>query len=288
MAKILIKGLYTIRGKLINSADVHSFNVCAPNEKKVIVKVVPKKDTIESIQEVEVSNQLLYVMESGEYGNLSEELESELAGLTNYVSMMTRRVLSIIKYCLNQYEIDEELMSSKGTYWSKDGNDWKRISQRLHLVTWVSGIQPINEEGHNRIQSFLDSGYEPFLALRHLHRAQKENNPRHQWIEATIAAELAIKEFLIRYKPDLETLLIELPSPPLDKMYRQVLNHYAKPLPKNIVNELKNGAEIRNRLLHRPSQERIDGQKARNYVDAVAEAIRHLLTTLNPDDKFSV
>lgn len=288
MAKILIKGLYTIIGKLISSADVHSFNVSAPNEKDVIVKMIPTENTIESIQQVEVSKRLLHVMESGRYRNLSEEQESELSGLTNHVSMMTRTVLSIIKYCLNQCEIDEELMSSKGKYWSKDGNDWKRISQRLQVVMWTSGIHPINEEGHNRVQNFLDSGYEPFLALRHLHRAQKESNPRHQWIEATIAAELAIKEFLIRYKPDLETLLIELPAPPLDKMYGQVLNHYAKPLPKSIVNELKNGARIRNKLLHRPSQEKIDGQKARNYVGAVAEAIRHLLTTLNPDDKFSV
>ena len=109
------------------------------------------------------------------------------------------------------------------------------------------------------------------------------------WIEATIAAELAIKEFLIRQRPELETLLLEVPSPPIYKMYRPILKAYGgKTLPREIFKALSDGAEIRNRLVHRPQDEPIDHQKAVDHVSAVAEAIEHLLRILYPKYHLSV
>jgi len=114
-------------------------------------------------------------------------------------------------------------------------------------------------------------------------RARNDSNPRYMWIEATIAAELAIKEFLIRQRPELETLLLEVPSPPIYKMYGAILKAYGgKTLPNKIYKQLSAGAEIRNKLLHRPHDEPIDHQKALDYVSAVAGAIQHLLSILYP------
>lgn len=294
MAKLFIQGVYTILGKMIDSKKTHSFQVALSNKNIVYVDVIPGESPekpeeyiVKSREEVEVSVELFRAMETGKYGSLSEPLKSELSGLTQNVSLATRRVLGLIKYCFNQYDIDERLMSSRGSFWSKDGTDWKRISQRLHVAVSVTGTQVLNDESCKWLQDYIDSEYEPFIALRHLHRARKETTPRHKWIEATIAAELAIKEFLMRRKPELTTLLLEVPSPPLHKMYGPVLTEYAgKALPKGIVSAIKEGAEIRNRLLHRPEEEDIDDQKALNYVSAVAEAIKQLLSILYPRPRY--
>lgn len=294
MAKLFIQGLYTVLGRMRVSRETYSFQVTTSDKSVVYVDVIPGEDPekpeeyiVKSREEVEVSGELFRAMEAGKYGSLSEPLESELSGLTHNVSLAARRVLSLIKYCFNQYDIDEQLMSSKGSFWSKDGADWKRISQKLHVAVSVTGTQVLNDESCKWLQDYIDSEYEPFIALRHLHRARKETTPRHKWIEATIAAELAIKEFLMRRKPELTTLLLEVPSPPLHKMYGPVLTEYAgKALPKGIVSAMQEGAEIRNRLLHRPEEEDIDDQKALNYVSVVAEAIRQLLTILYPRPRY--
>jgi len=222
-------------------------------------------------------------MEAEKYGSLSKELEAELTELTHDVGLAARKVRNLIKYCFNQYEIDEQLMSSKGLFWSKDQTNWKRISTRLRIAISTTSTLDLNEDSCRWIQDYIDSNYQPFLALRHLHRARKESIPRHKWIDATIAAELAIKEFLIRRNPDLSVLLLEVPSPPMHKMYGVVLKEYAATnLDKKIFNALVKGAETRNRLLHRPQDEIIDHQQANNYVSAVSQAIGFLISILYP------
>jgi len=294
MAKLFIQGLYTVSGKILASEKIYSFQVAISDKNMVHVDVILQENEeksweVKSWEEVEVSIGLLKAMEAKKYDSLSNELESELSELTQRVSLAARCVLSLIKYCFNQYDIDEQLMSSKGLFWSKDGANWQRISRRLRIAMSVTGTLNLDKDSCKWLQSYIDSDYQPFLALRHLHRARKESTPRHKWIEATIAAELAIKEFLIRRKPELATLLLEMPSPPLDKMYGTVLTEYGgKALPREIVNAIREGARIRNRLLHRPEEEDIDDQKALDYVEEVAEAIRRLLIILYPKHHLSV
>jgi hypothetical protein len=141
----------------------------------------------------------------------------------------------------------------------------------------------LNENTAKAIQEYLEQGQEPFFALRHLHKAKKEDNPRYKWIDTTIAAELAIKEFLIRLKPEIETLILEVPSPPLHKLYGSVLESFTKQRSPKL-KEIQKGAEVRNKLLHNPKLEDVDGQKASKYVQDVEIAIFHLLTLLYPKD----
>ena len=91
--------------------------------------------------------------------------------------------------------------------------------------------------------------------MRHLHRAKSENIAHHKWIDATIAAELAIKDVLSKANPDLELLLMEMPSPPLVKLYGVILEkHLGEKSP--YLKRIKNGVEIRNRLVHKPYDEK--------------------------------
>ena len=103
------------------------------------------------------------------------------------------------------------------------------------------------------------------------------------WIDSTIAAELAIKEFLIRYRPDWKTLLIELPSPPIHKLYGPVLESLAGEK-SPVLKELQKGSEIRNRLIHRAG-ESVSREEANEYFMNVETAIFHLLALLYPDDE---
>jgi len=66
-------------------------------------------------------------------------------------------------------------------------------------------------ENSDKIQHCIDSGFEPFIALDFLYKAKIEENTKFKWIYATIAAELAIKEFIIRKEPMYEILLYTAP-----------------------------------------------------------------------------
>lgn len=157
------------------------------------------------------------------------------------------------------------------------------FSMLTKLVVDIKNVTPLNEDNAKIIQEYLDNDFQPFLALRHLHRAKNEDNPRYKWIEATIAAGLAIKEFLIRKKPEVEALLIEIPSPPLHKLYGSILESFTgQKSPK--LKELQKGAEIRNKLIHRPKEIDISAQEANKYVQDVEIAIGHLLTMLYPEN----
>ena len=289
MHKIFIKGLYTIMGEIASEKKSIPFQVAVPGKPVISVNVIPKDKQIESLQEIEASNQLLRIMEADDYKGISKELDSELSEISSGITSAARKVIHLIKYCFNQLSINDNLMSIKGEFWSKDGTNWKRLHVPLTVAISMTHTISLKEDSCKWLQEYINSDYQPFLSLRHLHRARNDSNPRYKWIEATIAAELAIKEFLIRQKPELETLLLEVPSPPIYKMYGAILRTYGDiTLPKEISKELANGAEIRNRLLHRPHDEVINHQDANNYVDAVAEAINRLLRVLYPKHHLAV
>jgi len=217
---------------------------------------------------------------------LSQKLQAELSSMESNISKATKKVLYLIKYCLNCPDLNDNLFSSKGVYWSMDKSKWKRIPERTYAIIDEHLFLSLNEITSKSIQNYIENDFEPFFALRHLHRAKEEQNPRHKWIDATIAAELAIKEFLIRLKPDIETLLLEVPSPPIHKLYGPILEYYTnEKSPK--VNKLAKGAETRNKLVHRPKDIHIDAEQANKYTHDVEIAIYHLLTLLYPDDSIN-
>jgi hypothetical protein len=130
----------------------------------------------------------------------------------------------------------------------------------------------------------LDQDFQPFAATAHLHRAANESQPRTRWIEATIAAELAIKEYLVRKEPGLESLLTEIPAPPLSKLFGAVLEAYAG-FRATKLSALSKGAEVRNRLLHRPKGMSVSADDAARYLQDVQFTFFELLSDLYPADE---
>jgi hypothetical protein len=135
---------------------------------------------------------------------------------------------------------------------------------------------PIGERTISSIQKYFDEGQEPFFALKYLHSAMNEKQSNFRWIDATIAAELAIKEFLIRLKPDIEKLILEPPSPPLYKLYGVVFESLTGQKSRKLKG-IREGATKRNRLVHKPTETNIDAQEAHEYIIDIETAIYHSL-----------
>ncbi|MFQ5822189.1 MAG: hypothetical protein ACE5I5_19585 [Candidatus Heimdallarchaeota archaeon] len=287
MMLIHLKGCYTVLGKIRSNSKKYRLRFSVPLEGKpaVIVDVIPDENSVESFDEFEVSKEMWDVLQTdiSDGSKLPSKLQTELSEMKSGILQATRKVLSLIKYCFNQIELHEQLFSIKGIYWSVDKAEWKWVPMIGYATMEPRNFVYLNENTVKAIQEYLEGGHEPFFALRHLHRAKEEGNPCYKWIDATIAAELAIKEFLIRIKPDIETLLLEVPSPPLDKLFGPVLESY-KNVPSPKLKELRKGAKFRNKLIHRPQDIRINRRQSNKYVQDVEIAIYHLLTLLYPKD----
>lgn len=134
----------------------------------------------------------------------------------------------------------------------------------------------LDSEWCEHIQTLLNLHEEPLIAIEHMHEAQRYRGDRFSWIEASIAAELAIKEALVRLEPLVEVLLLEVPSPPIHKLYGPILKKIAGEKSPHVT-ALQRGAEKRNRLVHRPEAVHFGPQEVVDYVGTVERAIWHLL-----------
>jgi hypothetical protein len=252
--------------------------------------------SIKSSCEAEVSEDLLNALQSGinaesKLPNIT--LQEELKRLDHGMRNATNQALHLIKYGLHFSNISESPFSGSSLHWSADGSEWKYISLTIHLQGSIDREEvKLDTETATQIQRYIDTSFAPFFALAPLHRAKNEHDPRYKIIYAAYAAELAIKEFLIEYaKKDgyfpVEPLLLELPSPPLGKLYGEVLKFYTKKgSPK--VDEMVALNKERNSLMHRPPQKEgekeIELAKAEKYVRDAEGAIFHLLYLLYEKD----
>jgi hypothetical protein len=289
--KIYLKGCFTILGRIDSNAEKQRLHFSVPfeNNSEVKVDVIPSENSVESFHEKTISKKMFKILQSDIYdgSKLSSQLQIELSEINVCILQATRKVLNLIKYSFNQSQIEENLFSSKEKYWSLDETEWKRLPVILSSTVDILSKKFLNENSAEIIQKYLNTELnpfsEPFFALRTLHKAKEERNSRYKWIDATIAAELAIKEFLTRFIPKIETLLLEVPSPPLHKLYGSILESFTSVRSPKL-KELQNGAEVRNKLVHGHKNVVIESEKANQYVHDVEAAIYHLLTLLYPND----
>jgi hypothetical protein len=264
----------------------------------------PSPDHIESIYHAEVSDELSDALSTGvtKY-ELPKPLADEISDLFNQINDWTNEVLRYIKYGLNFVELSESPFRpyANREFWSIDGLAWNHCTPEGRVILQGGSVResssemavPLDDKTAPQIQQYIDDNYSPFVSLTYLHRAINEGHPRYKWIYATIAAELAIKEFLVEYTSkdgcaELEPLLLELPSPPLRKLYGSILESYLGER-SPCVGKIDKGAERRNRLLHRPKgkggeQEKVSEQEARQYARQIELALFHLLHQLYQND----
>lgn len=286
--KLFLKGSYTIIGSIKSDPEDGKFlfKLTIDENKDISVTIIPNTNSIEVEYEVEISYDLGELLKSGkiEASEITPELDEEIAKIYKPASQAAQKVTSFIKYWLLNIDIDEGLISIKGIFWSLDRKDWKPLPLKGTASLSIIPIKSLNEDSATTLQEYLEINREPFLALRYIQRAIKENYPPFKWIDATIAAELAIKEFIIRLNPEIETLLLEVPSPPLHILYGSILESFTNERSPKL-KEIAKGVEIRNQLVHKPIDIQISIDEANEYIQDIRIAIYHLLGLLYPDDK---
>ncbi len=251
---------------------------------KVALPVKSEKIYVK-IENYEVPSSLVNELkenDSDEIDDYSEGHQEIICQLSRDLSGAICTVLGHIKYHLFHYDIHEGYVATVSEHWSEDGVDWKIIPSALSVRLLSYRKTSIHPKNAIRIQKSIDEGLLPLMAMRHLHRAVLESENRYKWIDATTAAELAVKEILIRKNPNLKILLETMPSPSLNKLYGDVLHEYmgeASPYK----NKLGKGANVRNKLIHNPNFEDVNDESTDKYVDMVEKAIFHLLSIAYPD-----
>jgi hypothetical protein len=192
-----------------------------------------------------------------------------------------RRVVEAMKYFLiRPHILDNALVMAANFTWSEGDGEKKFVpippeTRTTTMVTYSVGGSAAMQEG-------LDKDYRPLIGMRHLFRAMQEAEPRFRWIDITIALELAIKEALIRKHPEIELLILEMPSPPLTKLYDKIMKHYLSEKSPYLAT-IKTGMETRNKLLHRPDGVDIAEGQAADYLREAHKAINHVFRLLYPD-----
>jgi hypothetical protein len=268
--------------------DRISFIVQISNYPKADVNLFFREERVEIIaNNYPVSSEVIEYLKKKEAPKLKEvstEIRDEISNIHSFLSDCTTRVLSIIKYHLSYIDISEQLFAIKSRHWRIPGLDWKYLPSTLSAVIASHVIPLFDTKTCEEVQKSLNEGIFPLVGMRHLHRAKNESLPHYKWIDATIAAELAIKEVLIRAQPVLEPLINEVPSPPLTKLYGSILESYLGER-SPFLKVIDNGVKIRNRLLHKPTLVMVDRQEAIEYVDNIEGAIFHLLSLLYPTNK---
>ncbi|WP_174732992.1 hypothetical protein [Mesobacillus harenae] len=237
-----------------------------------------------------VSEPLFNALRDG-FDNETFELsqKEELLEVRNIIRQAYKHFMKTTIYLLDWYEMDVNNVGTLKEYkYSYDGDEWFSIPYILigepNATVSVYPSHNITSQTEQIIQKSLNGDFlRSYVALSYLHKAKREQDNRHKWINATIAAELAIKEFLISDKPELRTLIFEVPSPPLHKLYGIVLeSFYGEKSPK--VSELNKGAFKRNSLIHKPNEVLLTSEEVEKYIKDVEQAIFHLYSLIYKDN----
>lgn len=284
--------------------DSFDFTVNVDDERKVEINFAPIRGVFKSVWKVNVSNALYDFFKTGKYKSaettfihdelqithlmsekLVEEFYSDLFDIQYGLFWASERLLKFFKFWLHHTDLTG--VRGLDCFWSEDGINWKPCPLgRSDYIVKIIPVLDIDNENLNEIQKCINginNKYEPFFALDFLHNAINESNPKQRWIYATIAAELAIKEYLIRKDPLLENILIEMQSPPLRILYGKVLEAYGGIKLGVDISDIHYGSEVRNCLVHRPQDIEINPHQAEAYVRIIESAILQLFSSLYPE-----
>jgi hypothetical protein len=135
------------------------------------------------------------------------------------------------------------------------------------------------------IEQLMNAGVPVFFAFNHLYMAYAETDPRFKWINGTIAAEHAFKEFLPLLDSRTKSIMDYVPSPPIERLYKNVLEAYAGRA-SGMYKQLQNGAKTRDDLIHKPATPPPDLTATNTYLHQVEVAIFELYTFLYPGNPF--
>ena len=254
----------------------YSFSVIKSGQ-NVDVKLLQDGKTIEAESSLGFFKpNIRQVLKTNDYDKLNEREKTELYDITYPIREAVRQFAGLLKQELHRYDINDELIGNPSYEWSLGDNQWFSIPQGLMMNDGFSSLGNLNAITAKSLQKLLSENEEALVATSYLHQARNSMNRRYQWIYATMAAELAIKEILVRIEPKLQVILEALPSPPLNKLYGDVLESVSG-VRSTSLSKMQKGAQKRNQLVHNPKSSAPNFDEVNEYIDFIEDSIKWLL-----------
>lgn len=275
--QIQIKGVFKPRGK--DEIDLHPGKEISIRKGQLTfsIKTGDKQFTLIEIHELDEAS-VAYLEDAKNKLPRNEAIEALFIKLKSDAT----NILKSLKYFYGIYRFDERLFMTESYTWSKNGKDWNSVPDKRE-TKWIPGsaLYVLPDNLFALLLKCQEEGITPFYAFDHLHKAfADEFNARHQWVNATIALELAFKEFLGRYDSRTIFLIENVPSPPLHKLYKNVLKDYTGE-ESPYVSIIRKGVETRNELVHHPGSPGPTHKDTLIYLHQCECAILHLYTLLH-------
>lgn len=244
------------------------------------MKLLQDGKTIKAKSVVDFFNpNILQILRTNDYDKLSDGEKTELSDITDPIREAVRQFAGLLKQELHRYDINDELIDNSHYEWSLGDNQWFLIPQELRatLIALYS-LDNLDAITAKSLQEVLFENEEALVATSYLHQARNSENGRYQWIYATMAAELAIKEILVRIEPKLQVIVETFPSPPLDGLYGDVLRKIAGVKSTEADRKtLRDGARRRNHLVHNPRSHTPTLKEVNEYINFIEGRVRWLL-----------
>lgn len=168
--------------------------------------------------------------------------------------------------------------------WSMNNETWYPVVLHITLSPANSVILRVRDHIRKEIEDYAKDDRLRIVSHELFQEAweQRHMNPRSALVIGIAAAESGLKQCIMNLVPQTEWLLDNLPSPPLDKMLTQYLPQlcpeYGK-LPKILRNEIIEGVEERNKVIHSGSFKNVDFPYAK--LEGILLAVQDLLWILD-------
>ena len=271
---LIRKGSYSI---IVDESLKDYTFIVSEDDQSVSVRLLQDGKTIEAESVVDsFEPNILQILGTSDYDKLNDGEKKQISDITRPIREAVRQFAGLLKQELHRYDVSDELIGNAHHEWSLDGNQWFRVPYGLSMQIRTSSLGNLNTATAKSLQELLSGNEEALVATSYLHQAMNSDNRRYQWIYATMAAELAIKEILVRIEPKVQVILEELPSPPLQKLYGDVLESIAG-VKSNGLNTLQNGARKRNQLVHNPNSPTPTFSEVNEYINFIEDRIKWLL-----------
>ncbi len=265
-------------GSIIVDQSLENYTfVVSKGDQSVRLRLLQDGKTIEAESVVDsFEPYILQILRTSDYDKLNDGEKKQLSDITRAIREAVRQFAGLLKQELHRYDVSDELIGNAHHEWSLDGNQWLRVPSGLSVQGWTTSLGNLDATTAKSLQELLSGNEEILVATSYLHQARNSHNRRYQWIYATMAAELAIKEILVRVEPKLQVILQELPSPPLHKLYGDVLESVAG-VRSNSLSTLQGGARRRNQLVHNPNSPTPPLKEVDEYICFIEDRVKWLL-----------
>ena len=195
-----------------------------------------------------------------------------------------RRALKVIRWRQGVQGHPDPIRWGDPLHWSLDGVNWKGCADALHLSLghMVSRKKWSETIAASVGELVLGNNAEPLghELLQEAEELFRTRNLRSAVVIAVAAAEVGFKHFVAELMPECEWLLLNVPSPPLEKMLteflpiipiRRKIRDTLPAIPPSVLDQIKKANTLRNQIVH--------GRPIAVKEDTIAEALLNSKTS---------